>query len=67
MLPKPLFRGVEFFFQRLPSEKIAQPGRFDRRSRALPVVIKHVVNEPPIWSASHVASDLFGCDAIAFE
>ena len=31
MLPKPLFRGVEFFFQRLPSEKIAQPGRFDRR------------------------------------
>ena len=26
MLPKPLFRGVEFFFQRLPSEEIAQPG-----------------------------------------
>lgn len=67
MLPKPLFRGVEFFFQRLPSEEIAQPGRFDRRSRALPVVIEHVVNEPPIWSASHVASDLFGCDAKAFE
>ena len=67
MLPKPLFRGVEFFFQRLPSEKIAQPGRFDRRSRALPVVIEHVVNEPPIRSALHVASDLFGCDAIAFE
>ena len=66
-MPKPLFRGVEFFFQRLPSEKIAQPGRFDRRSRALPVVIEHVVNEPPIRSALHVASDLFGCDAIAFE
>ena len=46
---------------------LTRPGRFDRRPRALPVVIEHAVNEPPIRSASHVASDLFGCDAITFE